>query len=186
LDSTLWVWGFNGQGQLGTGDVIQKNVPINVGVNKKWIAVAAATGFVYNSSVYGLHSLAISNNQDVICSSGANYAGQLGNGSNINNKVFDCNTGLINIFNEVYRKQKQKIIVYPNPATDFIQFTINIKGSMPKNVRIFNASGRMIYSKKFSTNLFTYSVSDLSEGLYFVEIHSDKGEIFRERFLVLR
>ena len=38
-DGTLWVWGFNHQGQLGLGDVVYRSSPTQVG-SKKWGAVS--------------------------------------------------------------------------------------------------------------------------------------------------
>jgi len=182
-DSSLWAWGYNGMGQLGTGNTIQKLNPTNVGIDKKWIAVAAATGFAYNSSLYGLHSLALSKDKNVICSSGANYAGQLGNGSTIDKQNFDCNTGFINSLNEAAIIKKQKLIIYPNPATDQIKFAINKQGVKLQNIRIYNASGCMVLYQNTNYTLFTYSVSSLPKGIYFVEIQSEKGEVFREKFV---
>jgi len=35
-DGTLWAWGYNGSGQLGSGDTSQKNAPYQVGIGTSW------------------------------------------------------------------------------------------------------------------------------------------------------
>ena len=44
-DSTLWAWGNNDYGQLGTGTTTRSSVPLPVASTRKWQAVAAGQGF---------------------------------------------------------------------------------------------------------------------------------------------
>jgi len=48
-DGTLWAWGANAWGMLGTGDTTSRNTPTQIGIDKNWAFVAAGQS----------HSLAI-------------------------------------------------------------------------------------------------------------------------------
>lgn len=44
-DGTLWAWGYNGYGNLGTGDTIHRPIPVRVGLENNWLTVRAGGGF---------------------------------------------------------------------------------------------------------------------------------------------
>jgi alpha-tubulin suppressor-like RCC1 family protein len=44
-DGTLWAWGANEDGQLGIGNTIFKNVPVQVGTDNTWIHVSAGDSY---------------------------------------------------------------------------------------------------------------------------------------------
>lgn len=70
-DGTLWAWGFNQYGQLGTGDFTDQDSPVQIGTETDWKAVSAGA----------IHSLALK--QDgTLWSWGNNDYGQLGQGTN--------------------------------------------------------------------------------------------------------
>ena len=71
-DGTLWSWGWNLWGQLGTGDTSDRNVPVQVGVASNWSMVAAGNGF----------SLAL-NTSGELYAWGSNSYGQLGLGDTL-------------------------------------------------------------------------------------------------------
>ncbi len=68
---TLWSWGLNNTGQLGIGNTINQNIPIQVGTSNTWSEIDAGNQ----------HSLAI-DNLGFVWAWGNNTFGQLGNGSN--------------------------------------------------------------------------------------------------------
>jgi YD repeat-containing protein len=39
-DGTLWAWGYNAQGQLGFGDIIDRSSPTQVGALTTWHSVS--------------------------------------------------------------------------------------------------------------------------------------------------
>ncbi|MEN9001946.1 MAG: chromosome condensation regulator RCC1, partial [Flavobacteriales bacterium] len=69
-NGTLWTWGFNGNGQLGTGSLLQEDVPVQIGTDSDWKSIDAGLA----------NSFAIKNNGTLwVC--GLNFHGQLGIGA---------------------------------------------------------------------------------------------------------
>lgn len=70
---------------------------------------------------------------------------------------------------------KKRIMIYPNPATDFIR----LSGSHPvKAVKIYNMEGKEIQIK---LNKDMLDIKSLPEGLYLLNIITDEGN-FTEKF----
>ncbi len=69
-DGTLWAWGRNDKGQLGDGSLIDKNTPIQIGIDSNWMSIDAngdnSTALKIDGSLWGW---------------GDNYWGQNGNGN---------------------------------------------------------------------------------------------------------
>ena len=70
MDGTVWAWGRNDFGQLGTGNTVSTNLPVQVGGLNNIVAIAAGK----------LHSMALDSNGRV-WTWGYNNAGQLGQGT---------------------------------------------------------------------------------------------------------
>ena len=67
-DGTLWAWGWNAYGQLGTGDTADRHSPTEIGTGNYWVSVAA-----------GLHTMALKAD-GTLWAWGYNGYGQLGTG----------------------------------------------------------------------------------------------------------
>lgn len=72
-DGTLWTWGRNIFGQLGTGDVIYRSSPVQVGALTTWSQVAAGD----------LFAVAIKTDK-TLWTWGSNTYGRLGDNTNVN------------------------------------------------------------------------------------------------------
>lgn len=72
VDGTLWAWGGNLTGQLGTGTNLDADAPVKVGTDTDWSDASAGSA----------HTVALKANGD-IWSWGENAFGQLGDGTNI-------------------------------------------------------------------------------------------------------
>lgn len=70
----------------------------------------------------------------------------------------------------------ENIIVYPNPTMDNI--TLSLGGATLKNAIIYDLTGKQVISS--SSNII--DVSNISSGLYIVDIITDKGSV-KKRFL---
>lgn len=45
VDGTLWCWGYNGDGQLGLGDTVDRELPTQVGSDSDWASAAPAGSY---------------------------------------------------------------------------------------------------------------------------------------------
>lgn len=66
----LWTWGQNNSGQLGIGSLVNKNIPVQVGLSSNWVKVVCGA----------YHTLAV-NSLGELWTWGLNSRGQLGDGS---------------------------------------------------------------------------------------------------------
>lgn len=79
-NGTLWAWGYNAYGELGTGDTISRSSPVQVGSATNWISAIAATGS-------GGATLALKSD-GTLWAVGNNQLGQLGQGDTVNRSAF--------------------------------------------------------------------------------------------------
>ncbi len=66
----------------------------------------------------------------------------------------------------------EKISLYPNPVLNTLNISSNVK---IKTVRIFTITGSMIRNTSDNTDNLTLDLSNLTKGLYIVEVVTDKG-----------
>ena len=69
-DGTLWTWGNGGSGQLGSGNILSRSSPVQVGALTNWYQVFAGNSFVLSVKTDG-----------TLWSWGNNNVGQLGQGN---------------------------------------------------------------------------------------------------------
>jgi hypothetical protein len=75
------------------------------------------------------------------------------------------------------------LVVYPNPAKDFINVVANV-ASQNNNYIITNVSGQQLRTGK-CTDKTTVNLNGLATGIYFIEVTDDFGnKIGKEKFLV--
>ena len=69
-DGTLWAWGWNGDGQLGDGTIIDKHTPTQIGSDDKWVSISAGS----------THTIALKSD-GTLWAWGWNNHGELGDGT---------------------------------------------------------------------------------------------------------
>jgi hypothetical protein len=84
----------------------------------------------------------------------------------------------------ILKKDKQNIMIWPNPAID----KINLAGQDGKNnsytkAQVFDLSGRMVVEKQLGENSPAINVKDLQAGTYLVRVQSADGKIYNEKFV---
>lgn len=77
-DGTLWAWGCNDKGQLGTGDTINRSQLVQVGTSNSWTAITAGCNFSAGILAGQFKSCAA-----VIYTWGDNSSGQLGDNTTL-------------------------------------------------------------------------------------------------------
>lgn len=70
---------------------------------------------------------------------------------------------------------KTDISIYPNPTTDFIQFSAE---AALKHVSLYNTAGKLIYSQENGAKI---SLESFDQGLYLVRITTATGQIITKR-----
>jgi len=174
-DSTLYGWGINFYGCLGAGTVSQYLSPQQIGFDDDWSDITGAKGFYSSPSIYGYHSLGLKSQKNNICISGWNANGQLGDSTTVNKNQFTCTLGspadIIKIFNSAVKE----LILYPNPASDFLF----VKGlSSIAMAEVYDISGKLlITNQNFENNI---DIGFLANGVYFIKLITEEGSIVRK------
>lgn len=94
---------------------------------------------------------------------------------------FSVTTGLNDIKNDIVQS------LYPNPSKERI--TVELKSDIVAEVIVvIDITGKTIYSTPVinSNNLFTFDVSNLNAGMYFLNVYSSTGELAVKRFGVIK
>ena len=79
--------------------------------------------------------------------------------------------------------KKQKLIVYPNPVQNTVQFAINSQEEKIEQIIIYDINGREIHNEMVSSYLFTYDASELAKGLYIVKVKGTSGSLVTSKFV---
>ncbi|MFA7401178.1 MAG: T9SS type A sorting domain-containing protein [Bacteroidales bacterium] len=173
----LYAWGNNRYGQLGINnqDTYVKT-PTKVSNEIDWQTISAAKGYIYGEYIYGMHSIAIKNDSNLICVAGANYVGQLGLGfaNNDPNAPFSCSS--LNI--EDKQLINPAISLFPNPASD--QLNINAFEANIQDVVMYDMMGKEIRHYSVNDNKATLDVSALHSGLYVLRIKTEEGLLIQK------
>jgi alpha-tubulin suppressor-like RCC1 family protein len=151
-DGTLWSWGSNEYGQLGNGSNVNENVPLQIGADL-WLRIVS----------YG-HSLVLKNDGS-LWSYGANFYGEIGDGTTTHRSTpFNISCGTLDA--PSYLLDKNSLIVFPNPSSDFIQI-LNFNES--QEYKIFNLLGKVVQSGSVS-NKEKIDVKQLNRGIYLIKL----------------
>ncbi|MFT4758310.1 MAG: hypothetical protein ACI9LN_000269 [Saprospiraceae bacterium] len=77
----------------------------------------------------------------------------------------------LNVSTEEMRDFKEKYVVSPNPAKDFLTITGNLENS---EIVIYNSIGQVVLRKKVHANNAILNVEQIGEGIYFLQINNRK------------
>jgi len=165
-DGTLWAWGKNDVGQLGTGTTTNTYIPVQVGTDSDWVSVSAG----YQ------HVVALKSN-GALYTWGANDNGQLGNGTTTgvstptNVPIAGCM-----LANESFTASSStRFIISPNPAQNELNLTY--KGTEVINtISIYDISGKEVFSTQPAATtilMATFSLAALQSGSYVVALKNN-------------
>lgn len=185
-NGSLWACGFNDYGQLGFHSTSSTGLIDSfrhIGTDTTWQFISAADGAIASGSVFGLHSAGFKTQATELCTTGANYVGQLGNGTTIaapaGQYAFGCNVGetqtavppICTLAN---------IIVYPNPANDLLY--IDGQPSIG-SFEISDMSGRQMLGGKLQKGNNSFSVRVLPAGIYLLSVHNEEGGVTKVKIV---
>ncbi len=185
-DGTLWGWGFNYYGSLGMPAVMSVDTPTQVDSATTWKYLAAAQGFIVGSSVAGMHAAGLKTSATVVCTAGANYIGQLGNGTAASQQeYFGCDvaeiptTSVSTIINN-----KADVSLYPNPANDVLYIKLQDNTQFQDGyAEVVNVNGQVCLKQLLtSQTLQQLDVRNLIPGYYFVNINDANGNVYHLKF----
>lgn len=74
----------------------------------------------------------------------------------------------------------EEIKVYPNPANDVLNFSMNQNISA---IRIMGLDGKVVYNESVNTPSLSVDLSSFSSGTYFYQIRTEKGSFIRNSFM---
>ena len=76
--------------------------------------------------------------------------------------------------------QLQKIGIYPNPSNGI--FSVQLGEVIPKNIEIFDLTGKTIYTKnEFDNNKeVVLNLSSISNGIYFIKIATETQSLVKK------
>ncbi|MFC2096989.1 T9SS type A sorting domain-containing protein [Bacteroidota bacterium] len=66
--------------------------------------------------------------------------------------------------------------LYPNPARDFINVSINTDEQLRLRIEVIDVSNRLLINRNEYSNKFRLSLKGFSPGMYFLRITNDKGQ----------
>lgn len=70
--------------------------------------------------------------------------------------------------------------VYPNPASSLV----NIEGEKMQRVEVYNAVGQVVVAQEVSDNAVQLNAKEWSNGVYFVRIYSESGQVVNKKVTV--
>ncbi len=78
-------------------------------------------------------------------------------------------------FGDLVTLGKQNLTVYPNPATEYIEINMTV---LPVQLKIYSLSGKLLKTSRFEKGEhIRQNVSDLSNGIYIVELFNIKDNV---------
>lgn len=76
-----------------------------------------------------------------------------------------------------------RVKIYPNPASDVLNIQLIENTSLINNIRILDLLSNIILEKQINSQQTQLKVSSLASGIYIIEGYTEKGEVFREKFV---
>ena len=84
---------------------------------------------------------------------------------------------LFGLPNAVTSVQENNLEVYPNPSNDKIMVQLPTSTVFPKEVKMMNAVGQMMYEKTWMSSNNQIDVSHFPKGIYVIQIDNKTSKI---------
>ncbi len=107
----------------------------------------------------------------------------------INNYVTVTDTLLIDVtFNSINGVEFNTIKVYPNPTNDIVYISLeDVQSIQDHSIKIMDVSGKVVHESMLNTNLMQIDMDSFgSEGLYFIRVMNESGNVIETRQIILQ
>lgn len=101
-------------------------------------------------------------------------------------KAAEERQALIAIWEAERARAEPQIALFPNPASDILQFSLNTGFEQVAQVDVLNSSGQVVQSKAWSVESPAINVQSLANGTYFLSVTLQNGKVLAEAFVVVR
>lgn len=163
-DATGWAWGYNGFGELGDGNQVDSYIPI----------------LIFTSPKPGA--------QQTVVTSGGNATGPGGSSSfSIGQVVYAASTGsggsenqgvqqpleILTMGTDNYPEIKLQMVVYPNPATSFVNLKIDASTELSlesMSYQLADMNGKRIYNQIITNSETAINLENLTPAIYFLTV----------------
>ena len=80
-----------------------------------------------------------------------------------------------------------RIIVYPNPAKDYVNLRIPLDNKEGVVIKIFDIAGKEIKSQNSNAPMLRLNTSDIAEGVYYLNVYSDNNlRLHSEKIMITK
>jgi trimeric autotransporter adhesin len=198
-DGTLWTWGLNFYGQLGTDDTLDRAKPTQIGKDKKWKTLSSASIYTYATST-----------DNSFYAWGGNLEGIIGNGNTKNllhpTPILCPTTTPSNPISASIQQapnqpasstsrptttadiSNNQISIYPNPTNGI--FTIQYEDISPDlqsnpisestSLNIYNLVGELLFTQKITQIQTPINLINQPSGTYLLVIDNGKTRTTRK------
>jgi len=78
----------------------------------------------------------------------------------------------------------EQIDIYPNPLTDKLNIRLKTVGSNLSKVTLYSKHGKLMLDRSVNSDTeITLDMSHLARGIYFLELQSETGQVYREKVI---
>ena len=80
----------------------------------------------------------------------------------------------------------ERVIVYPNPAKDYVNLRIPLGNTEGVVIKIFDMAGKEIKSQNSIAPVFRFNIADLAEGVYYLNVYSSNNHRLHSEKIIIR
>lgn len=101
-------------------------------------------------------------------------------------KAAEERLALIAIWEADRARAEPQIALFPNPASDILQFSLNTGLEQVAKVEVLNSTGQVVQMAAWSVESPAVQVQGLANGTYFLAVTLQNGQVLTEGFVVAR
>jgi alpha-tubulin suppressor-like RCC1 family protein len=179
----LFGWGYSALGQIGNGGSTQAYLPEMIDFDTDWVSISAAKGGTDGVSVFGTHSAGLRGDKKVICMTGSNYQGQLGNSTTNDQTAFLCTTADLTLELQEISNKLESILIYPNPSNGIFRIETFDSKNNPTNYFVTDLTGQRLLKGSIQSATTEINLTEYPSGIYLFNLEKNDMIVTRKLFL---